>query len=52
MSNTPLVSFCMSTYKRGEILYETLLSIKRQTYTNFEVIISDNDVDAAGKIWV
>ena len=52
ISNTPLVSFCMSTYKRGEILYETLLSIKRQTYTNFEVIISDNDIDAAGKIWV
>ena len=51
-NNTPLVSFCMSTYKRGEILYETLLSIKRQTYTNFEVIISDNDVDGAGKIWV
>lgn len=52
MSNTPLVSFCMSTYKRGEILYETLMSIKRQTYTNFEVIISDNDTDASGKIWV
>jgi len=52
INNTPLVSFCMSTYKRGEILYETLMSIKRQTYTNFEVIISDNDVDASGKIWV
>lgn len=52
ISNTPLISFCMSTYKRGEILYQTLLSIQRQTYCNFEVIISDNDVDSSGKIWV
>ena len=52
LNTTPLVSFCMSTYKRGEILYQTLLSIQRQTYNNFEVIISDNDTDASGKIWV
>jgi glycosyltransferase involved in cell wall biosynthesis len=48
----PFVSFCMATYKRGEILLETLQSIQRQTYVNFEVIISDNDIEESGKVWV
>lgn len=39
----PWVSFCMSTYKRQELLKVTLETISRQTFSDFEVIISDND---------
>jgi glycosyltransferase involved in cell wall biosynthesis len=45
----PFVSFCVSTYKRGEILKSTLKSIKLQTFTDFEVVISDNDPDGSGR---
>ena len=48
----PLVSFCFSTYKRGDILKETLLSVQRQTFTDFEVIISDNDPESSAKFYV
>jgi glycosyltransferase involved in cell wall biosynthesis len=40
----PWVSFCMSTYKRPELLREQLHCILKQTFTNYEVVISDNDV--------
>jgi glycosyltransferase involved in cell wall biosynthesis len=50
--NTPQVSFCMTTYKRGEILLDTLKSIQRQTVPDFEVIISDNDVEGGGRSFV
>lgn len=43
MKNRPLVSFCLATYKRPEFLRSTLNSILAQTYTNFEIIVSDND---------
>lgn len=39
----PWVSFCISTYKRPEILKTTLETIARQTFPHFEVIVSDND---------
>ena len=39
----PLVSFCLSTYKRGSILKSTLESIQRQNFHDYEVIVSDND---------
>ncbi len=39
----PWVSFCMSTYKRPVFLKQTLNSILRQTFTDFEIIVSDND---------
>ncbi|MFM9910516.1 MAG: glycosyltransferase family 2 protein, partial [Chitinophagaceae bacterium] len=39
----PWVSFCMSTYKRPVFLKQTLHSILRQTFTDFEIIVSDND---------
>jgi glycosyltransferase involved in cell wall biosynthesis len=48
----PLVSFCVSTYKRGNTLTETLRSIQRQTFVDFEVIISDNDAESSGKPFV
>ncbi len=45
----PWVSFCMSTYKRPEFLKEALEGIARQTFRNFEVIVSDNDPECSGE---
>jgi len=39
----PIYSFCISTYKRPELLKEQLLLLSKQVFTNFEVIVSDND---------
>src|SRR5437868_4732564 len=47
-NGTPWVSFCMSTYKRGEILHKQIESILAQSFTNFELIISDNDIEGSG----
>jgi len=43
------VSFCMSTYKRADLLKETLFTIAKQTYSDFEVIISDNDPERSAE---
>ena len=48
----PLISFCLTTYKRGEVLRNTLQSIQRQTFTDFEVIVSDNDPESTGSSFV
>ena len=48
----PWVSFCLSTYKRGDILKNTLQSIKRQNFDKYEVIVSDNDIGESGKLAV
>lgn len=45
----PWVSFCMSTYKRPEFLQKQLQNIALQTFSNFEVIISDNDPTQSAK---
>lgn len=45
----PLVSFCFTTYKRHDYLKSTLESIRAQTFGNYEVVVSDNDVEASGK---
>ncbi|MGJ7031686.1 glycosyltransferase family 2 protein [Niabella hirudinis] len=45
----PLISFCMSTYKRPDLLTEQLKGILRQTYPHFEIVISDNDTDRSGQ---
>lgn len=45
----PWVSFCMSTYKRPEILRKQLYSLSQQTFTNFEVVVSDNDPENTGR---
>ena len=45
----PLVSFCLSTYKRGSILKSTLESIQRQNFHDYEVIVSDNDSEESGR---
>jgi len=39
----PLVSICIPTYNGEKFMYETLSSIKQQTYQNIEVIISDDN---------
>jgi glycosyltransferase involved in cell wall biosynthesis len=47
----PWVSFCMSTYKRPDYLKNTLASILNQSFSNLEVVISDNDIEnSASKI--
>lgn len=38
----PLVSVCVVTYNSSEFIIETLESIKKQTYSNIELIISDD----------
>lgn len=48
----PLISFCFTTYKRQAYLKETLQSVRRQTYPNFEVIVSDNDPEQSGRVIV
>jgi glycosyltransferase involved in cell wall biosynthesis len=48
----PIVSFCLTTYKRGEVLLGTLKSIQRQSFTDFEVIVSDNDPESSGRLYV
>ena len=45
----PLVSFCFTTFKRDQFLRETLESVKKQSYQNFEVIVSDNDPGEMGR---
>ena len=39
----PLVSICVITYNSSEFIIATLESIKNQTYTNIELIISDDN---------
>lgn len=50
--NTPWVAFCMSTYKRPDLLHNQLKLLQRQTFGNFEVIVSDNDPGQSGKVIV
>lgn len=45
----PLISFCITTFKRQDYLRKTLQSIALQTYSNLEVIVSDNDVEQSGR---
>jgi glycosyltransferase involved in cell wall biosynthesis len=48
----PLVSFCFTTFKRPAILQETLQSILLQSFTDYEVIVSDNDPEKSGRVAV
>ncbi len=45
----PLVSFCFTTFKRKAYLKSTLDSVLKQTYSNFEVVVSDNDPEGSGR---
>jgi glycosyltransferase involved in cell wall biosynthesis len=48
----PKVSICIPVYNRRDMLRATLWSVLRQTYRDFEVIVSDNasDEDIAGEV--
>ncbi len=46
MSN-PLVSICIPTYKRPELLERAIRSCLAQTYPYFEILITDNSPDDA-----
>src|SRR3954467_8136038 len=45
----PFVSFCFTTYKRQEFLKSTLTTVAVQTFTDLEVIVSDNDPEQSGR---
>lgn len=45
----PKVSFCFTTFKRHDYLKSTLESVKTQTFSDFEVIVSDNDPEQSGR---
>ena len=49
MRNKPLVSFCVATYKRPQLLASTISSILQQKYANFEIVVSDNDPKSSAK---
>lgn len=45
--NEPLVSFCISTYKRPEFLKKQITSLLTQSFPYFNIVISDNDPDCS-----
>lgn len=45
----PWVSFCISTFKRPLILEKQLLLLSQQTFTEFEVVVSDNDPEESAR---
>lgn len=45
----PWVSFCISTYKRPEFLKAQLAALLKQTYRDFEIVISDNDPEKSAQ---
>jgi glycosyltransferase involved in cell wall biosynthesis len=49
MENAPFVSFCFTTFKRHDHLKTTLEGIRRQTFTDFEVVVSDNDPEGSAR---
>ena len=51
MSITPLVSIIIPTYNRAHLINETLNSVLKQTYTNWEcIIVDDGSTDNTSKI--
>ena len=44
-SNIPLISIVTPTYNRADLFNETINSVLRQTYRNFELIIADDGSD-------
>lgn len=52
MGKAPWVSFCISTYRRPEILKNQLTLILKQTFKDFEVVISDNDPEMSAGLTV
>jgi glycosyltransferase involved in cell wall biosynthesis len=49
MNSRPKVSFCFTTFKRFDYLRDTLKSVQNQTFSDFEVVVSDNDPQQSGR---
>jgi glycosyltransferase involved in cell wall biosynthesis len=49
MNTEAWVSFCISTYKRPEILKQQLGLLLSQTFPDFHIVVSDNDPEASAK---
>jgi glycosyltransferase involved in cell wall biosynthesis len=47
--DTPLISFCIATYKRPQLLGLTIKAILKQDYQNLEIIVSDNDSQGSAR---
>ncbi len=47
MSTKAWVSFCISTYKRPELLKQQLALLLTQTFKDFDIVVSDNDPEAS-----
>ncbi len=45
----PWISFCISTFKRPQFLLTQLDYISKQSFKDFEVVISDNDPECSAK---
>ncbi|MBO6535313.1 MAG: glycosyltransferase family 2 protein [Balneolaceae bacterium] len=45
MNNSPLVSVIIPTYKRPDLLKRAIDSVKKQTYSNIEIIVIDDAND-------
>lgn len=49
--NSPLVSICIPTYNRRDLLAKAIRSCQAQTYPHFEIIITDNSTnDESGRL--
>lgn len=49
MEQRPWAAFCMSTYRRPQYLESQLRSLLTQTFTDFEIVVSDNDPGGSGE---
>ena len=47
--SSPLVSICIPTYNRPNLLQRAVCSCLAQTYPNFEIVVTDNSTDFASR---
>ena len=47
MEAAPFISICIPAYRRTEFLKRLLDSVEIQTYTNYEVVITDDSPDVS-----
>ncbi|TAD90631.1 MAG: glycosyltransferase family 2 protein, partial [Bacteroidetes bacterium] len=52
MQTPPLISICIPVYKNVTFLQRLLQSLQEQTFTNFEVVITDDSPDEAIADWL
>jgi glycosyltransferase involved in cell wall biosynthesis len=49
MTVSPWASFCIATYRRPVFLRDTLQAITRQSFPDYEIIVSDNDPEGTSQ---